>query len=151
MSQDAKNVGKKPSNEKSSVTPQPQEPANPLEMIQNAMDSLSMDQMTKVAIESLCKATHATQYRPLFREVAQQVGEVGVYLMLQVMVKNTQRPRHNQLCMAAGQAIAAARVAGKGILAATDQVLSSSIMANKVATAARQGCKLNDPSVGAVV
>lgn len=114
----------------------------PLEAIQAAMDAVPESQMATWAIEILCKATPATQFRPLFRAAAEQKGEAGVYRLLQVMTKNCHHTHHNQLRMAAAQSAASSRTNGRGI--AVSQVLTATELVAKVSYAAKSGCRLQD-------
>lgn len=119
-------------------------PAAPLDVIQAAIDAVPESGMAIWAVDFLCQATHATQYRTIFRAAAEHHGEAGIYRLLQVMTRNTKQIRHNQLCVAAASGITAARTRGKGILPVDDltQGLSAIVMANKVVAAARAGCTL---------
>lgn len=147
MSQGAKRTKNQPKIDQSSGQAAAAETEfNPEEYLQIELNGLDFDRMSRILIESLCKATHATQYRPLFREVAQHEGELGVYHALQVMIRSTDRVRHNQICMAATQAIASARTGGKGLFTDSVNIQPAISMANKVAQAARRGCGIQDVS-----
>lgn len=114
----------------------------PLEAIQAAMDAVPESQMATWAIEILCKATPATQFRPLFRAAAEQKGEAGVYRLLQVMTKNCHHTHHNQLRMAAAQSAAASRTNGRGVV--VTEMINVNELVGTVSHAAKSGCRLQD-------
>lgn len=119
--------------------------ADPLEAIQAAIDAIPEDAVATWAIEILCQATLATQYRPVFRAAAEYPdGEARVYRLLQVMTRNCHRRHHNQLRMAAAQSVASARSSGRGVTVC--EILPANMLANKVADAAKNGCRLQELS-----
>lgn len=128
------------------AVPDESQALTPLEVIQGAIDQIPESQMASWAIDILCKATLATQYRPVFRAAAEQKGEAGVYRLLQVMTMSCDKKHHNQLCMAASQSVSSARTTGKAILSGelAAKALPATEMANKVAYAAKSGCRLQD-------
>lgn len=98
---------------------------DPYAIISSMMSQPPETDMATWAIEILCNASLAVRYRQIFRAAAEQVGEMGVYRLLRVMILNTHHLKHNQLWMAACPSIASARIAGKGISLPTGVPLAS--------------------------
>ena len=88
-------------------------PVDPMAYIYSQIDD--ENNVIGWAIDILCNASMAIRYRQIFRAAAENLGEVGVYRLLSVMVQNTHSTKHNQLFMAACPAVSSARIAGKSL------------------------------------
>jgi hypothetical protein len=108
------------SNSNSTVTAdqaqQPQEqsaeeprPATPMDFLFSQID-IAEETPMGWAIDILCNAQMAIRYRQIFRAAAEQLGEIGVYRLLGLMVQNTHHTKHNQLFISAVPAISSARL-----------------------------------------
>lgn len=91
-----------------SPAPQPAE-TSPMAFLFNEMD-VSEESPIDWAIDILCNASMAIRYRQIFRAAAEQLGEIGVYRLLSLMVQNTHDTKHNQLFISAIPAISSARL-----------------------------------------